>query len=629
MASDASFADFRNEVLAATDLVQLVGQTVALVRRGRKHVGLCPFHQEKTPSFNVDAQRGMYYCFGCKASGTAIDFVMQRDRVEFIEALRHLADRAGLTMPTRSGDEPAKRSQRQALFEAIAAATTFFENQLLQTQGGAAALSYLRSRGFTDETLRAFRVGFAPDQWDALLSGPVGRVYDRDILLAAGLIKARTGGGHYDAFRNRVIFPIMNESGQVIAFGGRVMPGSADPAKYLNSPETSLFSKSRCAFGISSARQRIIETGTVAVVEGYTDVLMAHQCGVTNVVSVLGTALTPQHVSLLRRFASRVVLLFDADSAGETAVDRALELLLTEQIDIAIATLPEGLDPDEHLLKHGKAAFEQLLADAPDALAFKWKHLQRSFDASTSFTQRQQAVEAYLQALRKARLAGPVDTIRWGQALASVSRLTQIPVEQLHRQLRPTQPPRRAMSTPAGSGPGSTIQGNAENEPNSTFSPEARPGPGDACERLIIGILLTEPERWLPVQHRVSPQWFANAGCRALAEEIWQRQRDEGPQVFRELVLDLPESVRPLAVELEHHAAALSQRDRVLEDTVARLERIRAEMEARDQQAKLAEANSEDEQLALLKRLQEQAARLSAAASGGTPTKPPGRRAAP
>ena len=207
--------------------------------------------------------------------------------------------------------------------------------------------------------------------------------YEASLLQQAGLIKARENGeGHYDTFRNRLMFPIRDETGRIIAFGGRVMPGSEDPAKYLNSPETPLFSKSQSIFGLDLARQKIVETRTVAVVEGYTDVVMAHQFGATNVVSILGTAMTEQHVSILRSFADRIVLLFDADTAGDLAVNRAVELFLTQPIEIAIASMPEGVDPDEYLLEHGAEAFAKMLADASDALTYKWKQLVRDFGAT-------------------------------------------------------------------------------------------------------------------------------------------------------------------------------------------------------------------------------------------------------
>src|SRR5205823_6883522 len=216
----------------------------------------------------------------------------------------------------------------------------------------------------------------APDAWDALLKSPAMKKFSPQQLALGGLVKAReSGNGFYDTFRNRLMYPIRDETGRIIAFGGRVMQGSEDPAKYLNSPETPLFSKSKSIYGIDLARQKIVETRTVAVVEGYTDVVMAHQFGASNVVSILGTAMTEQHVAILRRFADRIVLLFDADTAGDLAVNRAVELFLTQPVEIAIASMPEGVDPDEYLLQHGADGFAKLLSDASDAVTYKWKQL--------------------------------------------------------------------------------------------------------------------------------------------------------------------------------------------------------------------------------------------------------------
>jgi DNA primase len=326
--------DSRALVLAAVDVVDLISQTVALKRRGRKFVGLCPFHQEKTPSFTVDPVKQAFYCFGCKASGSVFDFVMKRDRVEFKEALEILARSAGIELPQFGGNK-TRSGERQAMLDALSAACRFFENQFYGQSGGGAR-AYLKQRGFDEATLKKFQVGLAVEGWDVLMKGPVGKKFPASVLVQAGLIKPRDkGDGHYDVFRNRIMFPIRNESGQIIAFGGRVVPGSTDPAKYLNSPQTPLFDKSRAIYGLDTARQRIVETRTAAVVEGYTDVMMAHQYGATNVVSVLGTAMTEQHVGVLRRFADRIVLLFDADSAGDAAVDRVVQLFLTQPVERA------------------------------------------------------------------------------------------------------------------------------------------------------------------------------------------------------------------------------------------------------------------------------------------------------
>ena len=379
--------EYKSQVIAATNVVDLIGKTVSLKKMGRKYVGLCPFHSEKSPSFNVDPVKQFYHCFGCKKSGDAITFVMERDQVGFRDALRALGEAAGIAEPVYSSAAKEKAGQRKSLEAATSSAGVFFEKLLADPVIGLKARGYLQERGFNDQSIKNFHIGFAPDAWDGLLRSPLLKAYPPALLASAGLVKPRdNGNGFYDTFRNRLMFPIRDENGRVIAFGGRVLPGTpekpADKAKYLNSPETPLFSKSRCLFGLDLARQKIVETRTVAVVEGYTDVVMAHQYGATNVVSPLGTALTDGHVQILRRFAEKIVLLFDADTAGELAVNRAVELFLTHPVEIAIASMPDGVDPDEFLIAHGLPAFEAVLRNATDALTFKWKMLWREFNAS-------------------------------------------------------------------------------------------------------------------------------------------------------------------------------------------------------------------------------------------------------
>ncbi len=224
MSANRTGIDFKASILQATDIVELIGQTVSLKRRGKDYVGLCPFHQEKTPSFHVSQSKQFFHCYGCKAGGNAIDFVMRRDRIEFMDAMRQLGERAGIEMP-RPGGSNEKVSQRQALLEAQSAAGVFFEKLLSHPTQGNAARQYLQQRGFNDESIRRFQIGMAPDAWDGLLTGPVGRKYSPEVLVQAGLIKTRErDGGFYDTFRNRLMFPIRDESGRIIAFGGRVMP---------------------------------------------------------------------------------------------------------------------------------------------------------------------------------------------------------------------------------------------------------------------------------------------------------------------------------------------------------------------------------------------------------------------
>jgi DNA primase len=525
VSTSTSGSDFKSQVLAAVDIVDVIGRTVALKKRGKDFVGLCPFHQEKTPSFYVSPAKQIFHCYGCKAGSSVIDFVMKRDRIEFIDALKLLGEQAGLEMP-KFGVSKQKSGERQVLLDMHSAACAFFEKLLSDPMQGEAARQYLKQRGIDESSIRRFQIGFAADAWDGLLRGPVGKKFSPPQLALGGLLKSRdTGGGHYDTFRNRLIFPIRDENGRVIAFGGRQMPGSENPPKYLNSPETPLFSKSRAIFGLDLARQRIVETRTAVIVEGYTDVVMAHQFGVNNVVSPLGTALTEQHVGLLRRFADRIVLLFDADAAGEAAVDKAVALFLTQPVEIAIASMPQGVDPDEFLLTQGSEAFEALIHGATDALTFKWKQLERTFrESGESLTAQQQTIERYLEGLAGARGSGPVDPLRWGAALARVSRLAGIPVEDLNRRFRAT--------------PGLRLNRSGAHQPAPTQdpTPQRPPTPTERAQRWVLGVLLVDPQRWTAVQRELQPTDFDEGPLRRVAEIYWAHQRDEGEPVMREFL---------------------------------------------------------------------------------------------
>jgi DNA primase len=568
--------DSKTLVLAATDLVELIGQSVALKRRGKDFVGLCPFHQEKTPSFHVSPSKQYFTCYGCKAGGNAIDFVIKRDRVEFIDALRTLAQRANMELP-KFGVSKEKSSERQQLLEAHSAACSFFEKLLLHPETGQAARAYLEERGFDAESIKRFQIGYAPIGWDGLIKSPVGRKFLPPILAKGGLVKEKTNDrgdvvSHYDTFRNRLMFPIRDEAGRVIAFGGRVMPGSEDPAKYLNSPETPLFSKSRTVFGLDLARQRIVETRTVAVVEGYTDVVMAHQYGVTNVVSVLGTALTEQHVGILRRFADRIVLLFDPDTAGDAAVDRAVGLFLTQPVEIAIAALPDDLDPDEFVMKHGAVAFEEVLSKAADALTFKWKQVDRQFRSADGVTGQQKALEAYLGVIASAAQERAIDHMRWGPIVKRLERLTGLAASELERRIRPSNRPRSSSSAKQTQ----PKQAKALSIPTAQEQAEVR----------LLGVLLIEPHRWHAVQQIVSPQDFSDEIRRKLAEVYWHTQQDEGEPVFNQFLGELKEpGLSELAIETVEAVEAFADLQTTLDSAMEHFARIRRERDYEKQDA--------------------------------------------
>jgi DNA primase len=506
---------------------------------------------------------------------------MERDRIEFLDALHLLGDAAGIDRPQFGGAAAKEKAgQRKILLEAASSASMFFEKLLAEPVIGKPGRDYLESRGFNVQSVKDFRIGLSVDAWDALLKAPLLKTIPPSVLATVGLVKQRdSGSGYYDFFRNRLMFPVRDENGRVIAFGGRVMPGSDDPRKYLNSPETPLFSKSRCLFGLDLARQKIVETRMVAVVEGYTDVVMAHQFGAKNVVSPLGTALSASHVQILRRFAEKIVLLFDADAAGDTATNRAVELFLTQPVDIAIASLPDGVDPDEFLLANGLPAFESVLKNAPDALTYTWKQLTRKFDASgNSLTGQQKAVEEYLELLASARETGPVDPMRWFGALTRVERLTGVPMDTLNRRFRPKKP--RTPTAPRASERASSDNAAQANAGNGPVRPAGPLTALERSERWILAVLLNEPHRWTDVQHRISVEHFADDDRKKLAELFWQHSRDEGEVVFSEFLSTLsalndPELVG-LAVGLIEESAHLPNAEVTLNDAIACLTETRA-----------------------------------------------------
>src|SRR6185437_2330415 len=365
---------FLDELRQRLSLAEVVGRRVKLIRRGREFTGLCPFHNEKTPSFSVVEEKGFYHCFGCGAHGDVIGFTMQTENLSFPEAVEQLARRAGLEVPQETREE-RERAERQATLQtAIDAACAFFE-KMLHGPEGSAARAYLDKRGLDDATIRRFRLGFAPDGRDKLKRAVMSGAMPEALLLEGGLLRKPEGGGDsYDYFRNRVIFPIGDRRGRIIAFGGRVMDDGQP--KYLNSPETPLFQKGRNLYGWALARVAAAKEPSAIVVEGYMDVIALHRAGFTTAVAPLGTALTEAQIEELWRMAPEPVLCFDGDSAGQRAASRALARampILKPGLSLRFAILPPSEDPDSLILHHGPPAMRELLDRAQPLAEVLWR----------------------------------------------------------------------------------------------------------------------------------------------------------------------------------------------------------------------------------------------------------------
>jgi DNA primase len=360
-----------SEILNASDIVDIVSESVILKNSGLNIFGLCPFHSEKTPSFSVNAGKQIFHCFGCSAGGNSLSFVMKYHGITFPEAARMLARKYNITLETESID-PAKRKliqTKESLFRLNKKVMTFYSGFINDKSRGQVVRTYLEKRGMTKETIDKFQLGYSPDQWDSTVGFLKQEKVTRKVAANSGLIMDRKqGNGHYDRFRNRLMFPIFDINMQVAGFGGRVMDDSMP--KYMNSPETPVYSKSRMLYGLHAAKQYCRLKGVVYIVEGYFDFLSLYQNGIKNAVASLGTALTREHVRILKGYASKMVLVFDSDDAGINAAKRSIHIFMKEGVDTRILVLPEKNDPDSFVMKNGKDAFNSLAKEAKTVMQF-------------------------------------------------------------------------------------------------------------------------------------------------------------------------------------------------------------------------------------------------------------------
>ncbi len=360
-----------DEVLERARIEEVVQDFVTLRRRGSNLIGLCPFHHEKTPSFSVSPTRNIYKCFGCGKGGDSVKFVMEHESYDFVEAIRYLANKYGVQLEETKADAESilAEKERETTYQVLDFAWSFFKNQLHETEEGQlAGLSYFQERGFRSKTIEEFGLGYAPEKPDALVTEGLKKGYSKEILQKAGLM---TQGGT-DFFRNRVMFPIFNVSGKVIAFAGRQIRTEKRSPKYINSPETDIYVKRKVLYGISQAKKAIRDADNCFLVEGYTDVISLHQAGIENVVASSGTALTPDQIRLIRRYAGRITVLYDSDPAGVKAAMRGLDLILEENLDVRLTLLPEGEDPDSFVKKNGMTGFNDYIkANSKDFVLFK------------------------------------------------------------------------------------------------------------------------------------------------------------------------------------------------------------------------------------------------------------------
>ncbi len=534
--------DLKERVREAVDIVDVVSSYIALRRQGKAMVGLCPWHDDSRPSFQVNPERQTFRCWVCDVGGDVFSFVMRMEKSEFREALEQLADRAGIALPQGRGGLPA--DDKATLRAVMAWAADRFRDCLRTATEAGPARDYLRSRGLSSATIERFHLGFAPQSWDWLLRQAGAAGIARGDLVRGGLAVERDDrSGHYDRFRGRVIFPIRDPQGRCVAFGGRVLPGERpDVAKYINSPETPLFSKSSMLYGLDTGREAISASRRAIVVEGYTDCLAARQAGIDDVVAVLGTALGERHAKLLRRYADRIILVLDGDEAGRRRANEVLDVLLAEPIDVRIARMPSGVDPCEFILEQGREAFETLVESAGDPLEYRMDEVLAGLSADAGDDKALESAESVLKALAA---AGPRSSLppsqkrmREDQVLGRLSRRFGLSREVLRD---------RMLELRGGARP-------AEPMP-SAADPLAPRLP--AWDREVLEVLVGVPDSVGLIVREIKPADLESPASREVVEAARRLHAEGRPVALSGLLLELSDpSLQSLLVAVDEAGAA-------------------------------------------------------------------------
>lgn len=563
-----------------SDIVEIISGYVSLRKAGKNYVGLCPFHTEKTPSFSVSPDRQMYHCFGCGVGGDVFSFIETQEGLSFPEAVKRLAERAGVELPAGVGAAEQKQSinDRRALLSVNADAAEYFRRELAGP-GGSAARAYLEKRGLSESVIEDFGLGYSRRERDGLLRHLKQKEYAPAVIEKAGLIIKRSeGGGYYDRFRGRIMFPIHDISGNIIAFGGRVMDDSLP--KYMNSPETPLYSKSNILYGLDRAKDEARRLGYFLVVEGYLDAIACHQYGARNAVATLGTALTEGHLRLLRRFAQKIVMVFDPDPAGIRATLRSLDLFAGSGMKVNVLSLPGGDDPDAFLKKHGYEAFAARLRDSARLMDFALGHIAAEMPSGT--------IEEKVEAARKmlelvSRLQSGIERDHYLKKAADILDID----EGLLRQ---------EMSGLGRTGAGPKERGGREGASGSR--PHLRP----RAEEILIHLMLKDPNAAIGIKAQISPEEFTDPILRRAAERIFSalesgRRLDEAA-LAREEGGELAQIISRLVVMEAEYADP----EKTCKDCVAR---IKEQWRARKMKAivfaiKDAEAKGDKEALSRL-----------------------------
>jgi len=577
------FSDnFRERVRSASDIVDVIGASIPLKRNGANFVCLCPFHREKSPSFNVNPARQIFHCFGCQAGGDVFKFVQLYENISFPEAIERLAERARIPLEYEAGTgAPENRGLKDALLKLHEAICLRWQQCLSNEAAGELARDYLTKRGVSPETVKEFRLGAAPETWDDTVNWAKSKGFEESLCEQAGLIlrKAETGRV-YDRFRGRLMFPICDEQGRVIAFSGRVLQGDEKTAKYVNSPETPIFTKGKTLFALDKARRAILDAGHAIVCEGQLDTIACHAAGIRNVVAPQGTALTPDHARVLRRYVEEVVLCFDGDKAGRTASVRSFDGLLGSGLSVRVASIPPPDDPDSYIKTQGAEAFRGILTRAEGYFDFYLRHLLEENDATTD-RGRAVVVRSVGEAVQKTGNAVLIDT--YAQRVAQRLGVDPAAVRAEFRKSKATTP--------------------RSEEPTPSRAPAAIPAqPPSDLELWLLKYLLTTPTLAHFTAVHLDPGWIRHETVRRILVLQFQSPGDIAGMLSH---LEDDELARSMVTEAASERRTLPNPETALADTLVRLRNQWLDERIGDTTRTLADPALEDsERLALLTELQ-------------------------
>lgn len=559
------------DILSRTDIVEVIAAYLPLKKAGANFKANCPFHHEKTASFMVSPERQIYHCFGCGESGNAFKFLMRHERLEFPEAVELLAKKCGVILPEQNNPQTIRKdSLSNQLYKVNELAVAFYESNL-SANSGLPALKYLQERGIQAQTVKTFRLGLATASWDGLINFLRSKNIGLSLIEQAGLILPKERGGYYDRFRNRIIFPIFDMRGRALGFGARVLDDTLP--KYINSPETPVYTKGKNLFGFNLSKDAIKEEDCAVIVEGYLDFIIPYQEGAKNLVASLGTALTQEQIKLLKRYTHQVVMVYDGDSAGELATLRSLDLLIDEEVSVKVAPLPKGMDPDTLVRKQGIMAFKEMVAGAKSFFDYKLEILSKRFDIKDAHGKSKIAAEM-LQTINKFDNA-----ILRGQYTKKLAESLGVPEQHVLDELHKIKPAAFAL---APQPPG----------------PEKQAAPVNPAEKLLIKLMLEEKELIEKIMQQLTPADFSDSRTVRIVSVMIDLVR-QGKQLSPSLLMHYfsEEDASQLLCETIFMPQLNEQsREKAVNDCIARIkvQRLKSQLEHLHAQIKTAQSAKDE-----------------------------------